>query len=315
MGAVGSTAVRAAIERHQPLASLHGHVHESAGFRRIGKTLAVNPGSDYGTGALNGALLVLDGDKVKAHQLVRGMSDRAPLLRRRRRRHDRRAGGGHRPARRSRRRGPPPLPRRARRIPAGPSRTPATGRSTRWRRSAALPVACSAARRASRGDRADRPVPDGGADRGRRPTPLGAGDALPRQPCRGRGGRDARRAAAPRRCTPAPATSPQAFHVGPEGALAAAATSPDVYAATRHVPAAARCRAAAADRPRRDRRDARRRDDVLRPARAPAGRATCSPASTSTRPSSPRRCRRGRRRPPCPPPRPPRPGFPPGSRS
>ena len=72
MGAVGSTAVRAAIERHQPMASLHGHVHESAGFRRIGKTLAVNPGSDYGTGALNGALLVLEGDRVRAHQLVRG---------------------------------------------------------------------------------------------------------------------------------------------------------------------------------------------------------------------------------------------------
>jgi uncharacterized protein len=72
MGAVGSTAVRAAIERHRPMASLHGHVHESAGFRRIGKTLAVNPGSDYGTGALNGAILVLDGDRVKAHQLVRG---------------------------------------------------------------------------------------------------------------------------------------------------------------------------------------------------------------------------------------------------
>jgi uncharacterized protein len=72
MGAVGSTAVRDAIERHQPMASLHGHVHESAGFRRIGRTLAVNPGSDYGTGALNGALLVLDGDTVRAHQLVRG---------------------------------------------------------------------------------------------------------------------------------------------------------------------------------------------------------------------------------------------------
>src|SRR5919197_340567 len=65
MGAVGSTAVRDAIERHQPMASLHGHVHESAGFRRIGRTLAVNPGSDYGTGALNGALLVLDGDRVR----------------------------------------------------------------------------------------------------------------------------------------------------------------------------------------------------------------------------------------------------------
>ncbi|MDX6552688.1 MAG: uncharacterized protein QOH74_1176, partial [Gaiellales bacterium] len=72
MGPVGSTAVRDAIERHQPLASLHGHVHESAGFRRIGRTVAVNPGSDYGTGALNGALLVLEGDKLRAHHLVRG---------------------------------------------------------------------------------------------------------------------------------------------------------------------------------------------------------------------------------------------------
>jgi Icc-related predicted phosphoesterase len=72
LGAVGSTAVRAAIERYQPLVSLHGHVHESAGFRRIGATMAVNPGSDYGTGSLNGALMTLSGDKLKAHQLVRG---------------------------------------------------------------------------------------------------------------------------------------------------------------------------------------------------------------------------------------------------
>jgi Icc-related predicted phosphoesterase len=72
LGPVGSTAVRAAIERYQPLVSLHGHVHESAGFRRIGTTMAVNPGSDYGTGALNGAIVTLAGDKLKAHQLVRG---------------------------------------------------------------------------------------------------------------------------------------------------------------------------------------------------------------------------------------------------
>jgi uncharacterized protein len=72
LGPVGSRAVRAAIERHQPLASLHGHVHESAGFRRIGNTVAFNPGSDYGTGSLNGVLVTLSGDKLKAHQLVRG---------------------------------------------------------------------------------------------------------------------------------------------------------------------------------------------------------------------------------------------------
>lgn len=72
LGPVGSTAVRAAIELYQPIASLHGHVHESAGFRRIGDTLAVNPGSDYGTGSLNGALMTLSDGKLKSHQLVRG---------------------------------------------------------------------------------------------------------------------------------------------------------------------------------------------------------------------------------------------------
>jgi Icc-related predicted phosphoesterase len=72
LGPVGSTAVRDAIERYQPIVSLHGHVHESAGFRRLGRTMAVNPGSDYGTGALNGALMTLSKDKLKSHQLVRG---------------------------------------------------------------------------------------------------------------------------------------------------------------------------------------------------------------------------------------------------
>ena len=56
----------------QPLLGLHGHIHESTGVRRLGRTLAINPGSDYSTGALNGALLTLEGDKIAAHQLVRG---------------------------------------------------------------------------------------------------------------------------------------------------------------------------------------------------------------------------------------------------
>ena len=68
----GSTAVREAIERSQPLLGLHGHIHESAGIRRIGRTIAINPGSDYATGALNGALVTLEKDKVATHQLVRG---------------------------------------------------------------------------------------------------------------------------------------------------------------------------------------------------------------------------------------------------
>ena len=69
---VGSTAVRELIERTQPLLGLHGHIHESSGIRRIGRTIAINPGSDYSTGALNGALVTLERDKVSAHQLVRG---------------------------------------------------------------------------------------------------------------------------------------------------------------------------------------------------------------------------------------------------
>src|ERR1700694_1506175 len=72
MVAVGSTAVRDAEQAYQPMLGLHGHIHESSGIRRIGRTVVINPGSDYSTGALNGALITLDGDKVKAQQLVRG---------------------------------------------------------------------------------------------------------------------------------------------------------------------------------------------------------------------------------------------------
>jgi len=70
---VGSTAVRQAIEEYQPLVSLHGHIHESSGIRRLGKRRGVilNPGSDYSTGALNGALVSLHKDRADA-QLVRG---------------------------------------------------------------------------------------------------------------------------------------------------------------------------------------------------------------------------------------------------
>jgi Icc-related predicted phosphoesterase len=67
----GSTAVREAIERYQPLLSLHGHIHESAGATRIGRTLCINPGSDYHTGRIAGCLLQLRGEDVR-HQFVTG---------------------------------------------------------------------------------------------------------------------------------------------------------------------------------------------------------------------------------------------------
>ena len=70
---VGSTAVREVIERHQPLLSLHGHIHESKGAIKIGKTLSINPGSAYEEGMLMGAIVQLDPKKgIKSYQLVNG---------------------------------------------------------------------------------------------------------------------------------------------------------------------------------------------------------------------------------------------------
>jgi Icc-related predicted phosphoesterase len=70
---VGSTAVREAIDKHQPMLSLHGHIHEGKGITRIGKTLAINPGSAYEEGILMSAIVELDQKKgIKSYQLVNG---------------------------------------------------------------------------------------------------------------------------------------------------------------------------------------------------------------------------------------------------
>jgi uncharacterized protein len=68
---VGSTAVREAIQRYQPLVALHGHIHESPGATRIGRTLCLNPGSDYHTGRISGCLVNMRGERVN-HQFVAG---------------------------------------------------------------------------------------------------------------------------------------------------------------------------------------------------------------------------------------------------
>ncbi len=57
---VGSRAVRQAIEQHQPLLALFGHIHEGGGTVRIGRTLCINPGSVYQQGVLRGALIQLN---------------------------------------------------------------------------------------------------------------------------------------------------------------------------------------------------------------------------------------------------------------
>jgi Icc-related predicted phosphoesterase len=71
-GPAGSTAVREALEKWQPLLSLHGHIHESGGTARIGRTLAINPGSEYSEGVLRGALVTIGDGKLLSHQLTTG---------------------------------------------------------------------------------------------------------------------------------------------------------------------------------------------------------------------------------------------------
>jgi hypothetical protein len=68
----GSTSVRSAIEKYQPLLALHGHIHESRGVAKIGRTICLNPGSEYSEGILRGALVQLDETKVKSYLLISG---------------------------------------------------------------------------------------------------------------------------------------------------------------------------------------------------------------------------------------------------
>ncbi len=60
---VGSRAIRAFIERHQPYLTLHGHIHESSEISgsyldRIGKTICINPGQS--TEELYGVIFELE---------------------------------------------------------------------------------------------------------------------------------------------------------------------------------------------------------------------------------------------------------------
>jgi len=73
MQSVGSEGVRRLVAKYQPMLGLHGHIHESRGAVRLGPTLAVNPGSEYGDGVLCGALLEIDGKRgVRHYQLPTG---------------------------------------------------------------------------------------------------------------------------------------------------------------------------------------------------------------------------------------------------
>ena len=69
---VGSHAVRGAIERYQPLVSVHGHIHECRAIHRLGRTVAINPGSEYASGRIHGALFEIKNGRLKSNQLVVG---------------------------------------------------------------------------------------------------------------------------------------------------------------------------------------------------------------------------------------------------
>jgi uncharacterized protein len=70
MKPVGSTAVKAAIQKYQPILSVHGHIHESKGVLRLGRTLTMNPGSSYSDGVLQGAVLELNAKKGKVDRYL-----------------------------------------------------------------------------------------------------------------------------------------------------------------------------------------------------------------------------------------------------
>jgi hypothetical protein len=72
MVSVGSTAVLKAIKEFHPLLGLHGHIHESRAIERIGRTVCVNPGSEYGEGIIHGALVDLENGKIKNAVLTTG---------------------------------------------------------------------------------------------------------------------------------------------------------------------------------------------------------------------------------------------------
>lgn len=66
----GSSAVRELIEQYQPMLSVHGHIHESRGIGKLGKTVAVNPGSEYTEGVLRAAFIRIDPKRGVRAQLL-----------------------------------------------------------------------------------------------------------------------------------------------------------------------------------------------------------------------------------------------------
>jgi uncharacterized protein len=69
---VGSRAVANVIKKYQPLLGLHGHIHESRGVQKVGKTTIINPGSEYSEGILRGVIIMLESGKVQDYVFTSG---------------------------------------------------------------------------------------------------------------------------------------------------------------------------------------------------------------------------------------------------
>ena len=74
----------AADRDYQPLLSVHGHIHESGGERRIGDTLCINPGSEANHGVLRGYLIDIGARASSCRSASRGRPAGARMRRTRR---------------------------------------------------------------------------------------------------------------------------------------------------------------------------------------------------------------------------------------
>jgi Icc-related predicted phosphoesterase len=72
MTSAGSSAVRDAIRHYQPVVGLHGHIHESAGRIKLGRTTCFNPGSEYGQGVLEGVIVSIRDGRLVNYQHTSG---------------------------------------------------------------------------------------------------------------------------------------------------------------------------------------------------------------------------------------------------
>ncbi|MFQ5906683.1 MAG: phosphoesterase [bacterium] len=69
---VGSRAVRDAILKYKPMLGLHGHIHESCSAEKLGDTVVLNPGSEYGEGILRGFIIEISEAGLETYFKVEG---------------------------------------------------------------------------------------------------------------------------------------------------------------------------------------------------------------------------------------------------